>query len=27
VLVITNAAQYSGVDNKLLQDELKRIHR
>jgi len=25
VLVITNAAQYSGVDNKLLQDELKRI--
>jgi putative ABC transport system permease protein len=25
VLVITNAAQFSGVDNKLLQDELKRI--
>jgi putative ABC transport system permease protein len=25
VLVLTNAQQFSGVDNKLLQDELKRI--
>jgi putative ABC transport system permease protein len=25
VLVLTNAQQYSGIDNKLLQDELRRI--
>ncbi|HET8697367.1 MAG TPA: ABC transporter permease [Gammaproteobacteria bacterium] len=25
VLVVTNAQQYSGIDNKLLQDELRRI--